>query len=291
MNTEHADAPARPSQAPEALPAKARINGSAVGGIVGGLALLVVAIATTASDPLSFLNLPSAILVFGGTLAATLITYSFADLGRALARFWSLLRHAHVVDRHDADRFVRIAGLWRAGKIQAVEAEAEAVRSPFVKTGLRLLVDGMPADAIVTVLEWRMRQQEALERREAAVFRTMASYAPAFGMAGTLIGIVNMLRLMGEGATPSQIGMNLAFALITTLYGLVFANALLKPIAAKIETKTYDHLTVMSAIAEAFREISAGHGPSHVREVLAAIGEHHDSEMNNADALTSPTEA
>lgn len=191
---------------------------------------------------------------------------------------------------HDAERFVRIASLWKGGKIKAVEDEADAVKSPFVKTGMRLLVDGMPADAIVTVLEWRMKQQEALERKEAAVFRTMAAYAPAFGMAGTLIGLVNMLRLMGDGATAQQIGANLAFALITTLYGLVLANAFLKPIAAKIETKTYDHLQVMAAIAEAFRAIGAGHGASHVREVLSAIGEHHENEMNNADALIAPTE-
>lgn len=284
------------TKAPHATPhaqrsvARSGANVSAIVGMLGGVGLLVIAVGLTASEPLSFLNLPSAILVIGGTLAATLITYSPADLFRALVRFGSLLRREHVVDRSDAERFVKIAGLWKGGKIHVVEEELAAVRSPFVKTGLRLLVDGMPADAIVTVLEWRMKQQEALERKEAAVFRTMAAYAPAFGMAGTLIGLVNMLRLMGQGATPAQIGTNLAFALITTLYGLVLANAFLKPIAAKIETKTYDHLQVMAAIAEAFREIGAGHGPSHVREVLRAIGEHHENEMNNADTFAGPSE-
>jgi chemotaxis protein MotA len=266
------------------------INSSALTGIVGGAALLVTAIAATASEPASFLNLPSAILVIGGTVAATLITYSFGDLWRALARFAALLRRETVVDHHDAERFVRIAGLWKGGKIQAVEEEMKGVHSPFVKTGLRLLIDGMPGDAISTVLDWRMKQQESLEYKEAAVFRSMATYAPAFGMAGTLIGLVNMLRLMGAGATPQQIGTNLAFALITTLYGLVLANGFLKPIAAKIETKTYEHLRVLAAVTEAFREIGEGHGPSHVREVLSAIGERHENEMNSADALAMPSE-
>jgi len=266
------------------------VSSSGVIGMVGGVALLVTAVVATASDPLSFLNLPSAILVVGGTVAATLITYSFGDLGRALARFGALLRRERVVDREDATRFVRIAGLWKGGKLQAIEKELEEVKSPFVKTGLRLLVDGMPGEAIGTVLDWRMKQQEAVERKEAAIFRTMAGYAPAFGMAGTLIGLVNMLRLMGEGATPKEIGANLAFSLITTLYGLVLANAFLKPIAAKIEAKTYDHLRVMAAIAEAFREIGEGHGASHVREVLAALGEEHENEMNNADSLATPAE-
>lgn len=274
----------------KASPVKSSINTSAVVGIAGGLVLLIASIGLTTADPVSFLNLPSAILVFGGTLAAALITFSFADLGRALSRFSGLLRREAVVDTKDAERFVQVAGLWKAGKIQAVEEVLDTVNSPFMKTGLRLLVDGMPGDAICTVLDWRMKQQESLELKEASVFRTMAIYAPAFGMVGTLIGLVNMLRLMGAGATPQQIGTNLAFALITTLYGLVLANAFLKPIAAKIEAKTYDHLRVLAAVAEAFREIGQGHGPSHIREVLTAIGEHHENEMNNADALIAPAE-
>jgi len=265
-------------------------NVSAIVGIVGGAGLLVTAIVVTAAEPASFLSLPSAIVVLGGTLAATLITYSFRDIRNALARFAALVRRETVVDHDDAQRFVQIAALWKSGKIQAVETEMEVVKSPFIKTGLRLLLDGMPGDAIGTVLEWRMKQQESIEHKEAAVFRTMATYAPAFGMAGTLIGLINMLRLMGDGATPQQIGTNLGFALITTLYGLVLANGFFRPIAAKIESKTYDHLRVLAAVTEAFREIGEGHGPSHVREVLSAIGERHENEMHGADLLEAPHE-
>lgn len=264
------------------------LNFSALAGLIGALGLLMIAIGATASDPWSFLNLPSAIVVVGGTVAATLVTYSPGELWRALTRFGGFLRHATVVDRMDAGRLVRIAGEMKGGKLHAAEKELEQVKSPFVRTGLRLLVDGMPGDAIGTVLDWRMKEQEALELKEAAVFRTMAIYAPAFGMAGTLIGLVNMLRLMGNGATPDMIGTNLGFALITTFYGLVLANAILKPIAAKIETKAQDHLRVMAAVTEAFREIGQGHGPSHVREVLSAIAEQHENEMNSADTLAAP---
>ncbi len=260
-------------------------NMSAVTGIVGGAALLVISIGATASEPWSFLNVPSLVLVIGGTVAATLITYSFGDLDRALKRAARSLRRERIVGRGDIEKFAHIAALLKAGKVQTIDQESAGLSSPFILTGVRFLTDGMPLDAIGTVLEWRMRQQEALERSEAAVFRTMATYAPAFGMAGTLIGLVNMLRLMGAGATPQQIGTNLAFALITTLYGLVFANALLKPLAARIERKTHDHLRVMAAVVEAFRGIAAGHGPSHIREVLSALAETHEYEMGQADKL------
>lgn len=260
-------------------------NLSAATGIIGGALLLVLSIGMTADEPLSFIDAPSLVLVIGGTVAATLITYSFGDLGRAMARAFRSLKRETIVGRGDIERFAHIAGLLKGGKVQAVDKETEGLSSPFILTGIRLLTDGMPLDSIGTVLEWRMRQQEALERSEAAVFRTMATYAPAFGMAGTIIGLVNMLRLMGAGATPRQIGTNLAFALITTLYGLVLANAFLKPLAARIERKTHDHLRVMAAVVEAFRGIAAGHGPSHIREVLSALAESHEYEMGAADRL------
>jgi chemotaxis protein MotA len=264
---------------------RAPFNASAAAGMIGGAALLITAVGATADKPWSFLNLPSFILVFGGTLAATLITYSFADLGRAFARVARSLQREVVVGRGDIERFAHIATLLKSGKVQEIEAETAGLSSPFILTGIRFLTDGMPMESIGAVLEWRMRQQEALERSEAAVFRTMATYAPAFGMAGTLIGLVNMLVLMGAGATPSQIGTNLAFALITTLYGVVLANALLKPLAARIERKTHDHLRTMAAVVEAFRAIAAGHGPSHIREVLNAIAQTHEYEMGAADRL------
>lgn len=104
MTTDHKPVAAPGHGAPPAhKPARSAIrsgpNVSAIIGMVSGVGLLAIAVGATAADPLSFLNLPSAILVIGGTLAATLITYSFGDLGRAAAQFFSLLRREHVVDR------------------------------------------------------------------------------------------------------------------------------------------------------------------------------------------------
>jgi len=262
-----------------------RLNFTAIGGIIGGLVLLVTAIVVTSIDPLIFINWPSAVLVLGGTLAATMITYSFGEMRRAFARFAGLLKQETVVGHTDIDRFARVAGYMHAGKLKDVEQEAGTAANPFIKTGFRMLADGMPVDAITSVLEWRMAHQEDIERSEAAVFRTMGTYAPAFGMAGTLVGLVNMLRMMGNGGTPEQIGANLALALITTLYGIVFANALLKPIAAKIEKRTHDRMRLMGAIVEAFRCIGEGHGPSYIRDVLYGIALTHENEVGGGEVL------
>jgi len=266
------------------------VNIAALAGIVGGFALLVAAIVTTAKDPWIFVSLPSAILVLGGTVAATLITYSFGEVWRAIVRFAGLLKRETVVGKNDLDRFVRVAGYIQSGKLKDVEREAANATSPFVKSGLQMLADGKPVEAIVHVLEWRMRHQEEIERNEAAVFRTMGTYAPAFGMAGTLVGLVNMLRMMATGGTPEQIGTNLALALITTLYGLIFANALLKPIAAKIEKKTHDRLRLMGAIVDVFQCIGDHHGPSYIRDMLYGIAVTHENEVGRGEVLEDLTE-
>ena len=261
------------------------LNVSAVLGISGGVALLLVTIAVTAANPINFLNLPGALIVVGGTIAASLVTYSFADLRRAVGRFIMLLKREHIAGTEDIDQLVRVAGLMLSGKVKAIEDEIHRAHSPFVKTGLQLLVDGMPPDDIGNVLELRMKRQEEIEHNDAAVFKMMATYTPAFGMAATLIGLVNMLRLMGVGATPQQVGLNMGLALVATFYGLVLANAILRPIATKIEKKTQDRMRFMAAIVEALRCIGEGRGPGHVREILYAIASSPDNELGRRDTL------
>jgi chemotaxis protein MotA len=135
-----------------------------------------------------------------------------------------------------------------------------------------------------------MRQMEDVERHDAAVFRTMATYAPAFGMAGTLIGLVNMLRMMGEGGTPAQIGVNMATALLTTFYGVVLANGILKPMAAKIEKKCHERMRLLATLLEAMRAMSQHRAPSYVREMLYALSISHAEELGRRDTLKPMTE-
>jgi chemotaxis protein MotA len=261
------------------------VNITAIAGIVGGLALLAASIGMTAADAWIFLSIPSAVLVLGGTLAATFVTYSTDEVWRAMKRFAGILRRKSLVGKNDIDRFARVASLVHAGKIGDIEREAESATDPFVRSGFQMLADGMPLDSIVRVLDWRMRHQEEIEQSEAAVFRTMGTYAPAFGMVGTLVGLVNMLRIMGDSGTTREIGTNLALALVTTLYGLVFANALLKPIAAKIEKRTRDRMRLMAAIIEAFQSIGEGHSASYIRAVLYEMAQSHENEIGSSQVL------
>ena len=171
-----------------------------------------------------------------------------------------------------------------------IEEEIKETASPFVRTGFQLIIDGLPPNDIESVLELRMRNQELVERNEALVFKTMATFTPAFGLAATLIGLVNMLFLMGQGATPQMVGANMSLALLATFYGVVLANGFLRPLATKIELKTQDRMRVMAIVTEAIRCIAEGRGPGHVREVLYAVVASHGDEVGLRDTLGAMSE-
>lgn len=252
--------------------------------------LITLSILLTSSSPIIFISLPSIIVVFGGTLAATLVTYSGAELRRAWSRFIRIMKAEPSFGKAELDQLVDVAAIVHQGKLQKVEQELEKFSSPFIRSGLRMLLDGVKEEDLAAILHARMRQMEEAERNDAAVWRTMATYSPAFGMAGTLIGLVNMLRMMGEGGTPTMIGVNMATALLTTFYGVVLANAVLKPIAAKIEKKCFDRMRLMGTILEAIRVMSQRRMASHVREILYALAISHDEELGLQDTLKPMTE-
>lgn len=267
-----------------------KLNLTALTGFIGGFLLLILTVFLTSNNPIIFISLPSIIIVFGGTLAATMITYSGAEMRRAWSRFTRTMVREPEFGKSELDQLVEVAAAIHRGKLRQIEQEIEKFSSPFIQSGLRMLVDGIKEDDILSVLQARIRQMEEAERNDAAVWRTMATYSPAFGMAGTLIGLVNMLRMMGEGGTPVMIGVNMATALLTTFYGVVLANAVLKPIAAKIEKKCFDRARLMHTILEAIRNMSQRKSPSHIREMLYALAISHDEELGRRDTLKPMTE-
>src|SRR5690606_40720822 len=108
---------------------------------------------------------------------------------------------------------------------------------PFLRTGVQLMIDMTPEQDILDFMNWRITRLQAREHAEAQLFRVMSSFAPAFGMIGTLVGLINMMQHLGDGNMAS-IGQQLAVALITTFYGILLANLIFKPVAVKLERRT-----------------------------------------------------
>lgn len=238
-------------------------------GMAIGLTLLVGAVLVTADDPTLFINGPGAIVVIGGTFAATLMSYSIGEIAQAFKAFTVTLRTEERYKRRDLDEIVKVARVWHQGDIRQADALVQNISSPFLRKGLQMVLDTMPLDEILSVLDWRIARLKARETAEADVFEVMASYAPAFGMVGTLLGLVNLLNEL-DGAAVGNIAFHLAVALVTTFYGIVLANAVFRPMAVKLRRRTQDRVQLLQLVKEAIILVSEDHGPGQIRYALQA---------------------
>ena len=246
------------------------MNPSTLIGMLAGVALLFYVLNIGAEDPAEYINLPGLAIVLVGTLAATFIAYPLREVLRVFRVFGIVLRHEKSSLQEDMEELTVIARLWFQGKLQAVEQKLATSTNPFLRTGVQLVIDLAPLDDIVSMLQWRISRMRARERAEAQIFRSMASFAPAFGMIGTLVGLINMMLILDQSEI-SQIGHYMGVALITTFYGILLANLVFKPIALKLERRTEQRLVVMNMILEGVVLISQKRNPAFVRETLRSF--------------------
>ena len=201
-------------------------------GIVLGIGLIIGAMAMGSSLS-AFVNIPGLTIVVGGTIAATLMNESFAQLAGAIKVYIQAFFDKKVSATELIEKVVDLAA--KARKEGLVSLEGEDIPDPFLARGVQLGVDGLAPEIINGILEGELKTLKSRHARGQAVFKFMASTAPAMGMIGTLIGLVQMLQAMDD---PAAIGPAMAVALLTTLYGAILAFVIFAPIAAKLETRT-----------------------------------------------------
>jgi len=257
---------------------------STISGIIIGFTLIIAAVLLTAQYPSDFLSFPSFLIVLGGTVAATLISFPVSEFTGAFRSFWQALKTEERYLEEEIEQFYAIAREIFRGKIREVETEMNKLRSPFLRTGVQLYVDNTPVDDILTLLDWRLARMKERETARADVFRAMAAYAPAFGMIGTLLGLVNMLRSIGSGDLDI-IGQNMALALITTFYGVVMANAIFKPMAINLERKMTMDSIQLNVAKEAVILLTNNRSPAYIRDALHKFLEEADNELDDTAHL------
>lgn len=258
------------------------MNPSTLIGIVASTILLGVVIFYTAVDPSLFLDIPSILIVLVGTLAATFISYPLSEVVRIFGLIRTVMRNEKLYTQHDLDELIDISRLWTGGDIRAVENALDQVSNPFLKTGVQLVIDMTPEEEILELLQWRISRVRAREHAEAQLFRVMASYAPAFGMVGTLVGLVNLMFLLGDG-DMALIGQQMALALMTTFYGILFSNLLFKPVAVKLERRTEQRLVLMNMVLQGVSMMSQKRGPAMMRETLNSFMAQYHDEINDGN--------
>lgn len=239
-------------------------------GLVLAAALVVGAMALGGSI-LVFVDVQSIMIVVGGTIATVLVNERMElVVGAVKVGMNAVFEKGENIDEIN-DRMMELAQNARRNGVLGIENEE--VPTAFMKKGLRLVCDGASTEAIRATLGEEMAAMKRRHERGELIFRFAATNAPAMGMVGTLIGLVQMLQALDD---PSSIGPAMAVALLTTLYGALIANVMCTPIAEKLNKRTIEEATVMRAVIEGYSSISMSENPMFLREKLNAFSKPKD---------------
>ena len=236
-------------------------------GLIAGFTLIIMGILSGGSMS-AFVDAPSLLITLGGTVAATLINHplnmmvGLVGIGMK-AFFWTSLPSTELIEK-----IVGFAETARREGILALEQAVQEVDDAFMSTGIRLAVDGTEPELIQTILETELSFIEERHKAGANMFSYMGGAAPAFGMIGTLVGLVNMLQNLDD---PSALGPGMATALITTFYGAVCANIIFIPIAGKLKIRSAEELLQKRMIMEGIMSIQSGDNPRIVEQKLSTF--------------------
>jgi chemotaxis protein MotA len=237
-------------------------------GLIGGIAIITTAM-SVGSDIMLFVSIPSLMVVLGGTSAAILIKFPFSHCLNGI----KIAIHAFRYESSRPRELISIANELSsiARKNGFVALEDYEVSDPFFKKGIQLLADGQNAEFIRNVLTQEM--EHSVDRHEIGqrMFRSAGDAAPAFGMIGTIVGLVQMLSTLSD---PDSIGPAMAVALLTTLYGALIANLIAIPIADKLEFRSMQESLNQSLIIEGITSIQQGQNPRIMDELLESYLPH-----------------
>jgi len=206
--------------------------------------------------------------VFGGTIGATLIHYPLAEVLRVLSVVKKAILHKEESPAEIIRTLVKFAEKARREGILSLEQAAESLDDEFLKSGINLAVDGTEPEYIHDIMTTEIDNIAERHKNGAAIMEAMGTYAPAFGMIGTLIGLIIMLRNMQD---PSTIGGGMATALITTFYGAVLANLVFMPIAGKLRLRSAHELLLKELCIQGIMAIQSGDNPRIVESKLKAF--------------------
>lgn len=213
---------------------------STLGGIVVAFALVFGAIMIGGGVTL-FFDFPSFLIVAGGTVGATLVTYPLEDVKNSIA----VLRTAFFPDRHSqlnrVNKILDISRRYRTDGALSIQDYALREADPFLRKCIELIVDGVDPDEAIRILQTELTYIADRHRRGAQIFQTMGAVCPAMGLIGTLIGLVQMLQRLQD---PSQIGPAMATALLTTFYGALFAYLIFIPLAGKLRSRSAEETQI-----------------------------------------------
>ena len=234
-------------------------------GLITGIAVVYFAVLAKGGDSTLFTNAVALLIAVGGTFAATTLSSSRMTAVHAMSATRRIFISGTTTSKAIAAELFKVS---RQAKIQgcaSIDPEASETKDPFLVKGLRLVADGVEPQRIEELM--RLESEILSEKRAAAerMFRLMGTYSPMFGLVGTLIGLIQMLKGLTD---PRAIGQGMSVALMATFYGVLLAGLVFLPLAGKVRTLDLDERLLRDQIVAGLLAIRIGQNPEYVRETL-----------------------
>jgi chemotaxis protein MotA len=251
----------------EQLQQESRIDVGTILGTMLGVALIGWAI-VRGGDPETFLNLNAVLIVFGGTMATSFIAYPSRRIFRLIPVIINAYRPDQQSPAGHIEQIMQLATKYRTGGIKRLKNEEDNLENRFMRTGVGMIVDGYNSREIHEILDREMNSMIERHQRSQKILQFMAVQSPIFGMGGTLIGLVQMLMRIEN---PETIGPSLATALITTFYGIMFANLIITPVVAKLNHRTENETLMCKVIRVGIMGIHDRTNPQKIKRNMNSM--------------------
>ena len=216
----------------------------------------------------SLLNLPSAMIVFGGTIGTVLVSFPMDRVTKLPKIMGVAFREEATSERDLVNLFVRLAERARREGLLALEGEAAEIHDPAIRKGVLLVVDGTDPELVREIMEADVGAMSERHEGKFAMFAAAGGYAPTMGIIGTVMGLVNVLSHLDK---PDELGKSIATAFIATLYGVLTANVFWLPIGERLKQRNKDEVSLRTLAVEGVLAVQAGDTPRGVREKLEAF--------------------
>ncbi len=217
----------------------------------------------------AFLDAPSAMITFGGAFAVTLaMNTSIQEFIKNLKSFTLIMKPATSNEEEIIQQIIELSNVARKDGLLSLEEQAQQLDDEFIKKGLLLIVDGTDPEFVRSILETELDCISTRHKSTIGFWDSLGSMGPAWGMIGTLIGLINML---GDLEDINSVGPNMAIALVTTFYGSVLANWICIPVSTKLKTLDEIEIKMKEIIVEGLLSIQAGENPRVIEEKLKSF--------------------
>jgi chemotaxis protein MotA len=240
-----------------------------IAGLVGGLTTIFVVLIMDGGSPAELFAHPSAILlIIGGSLSATILTSPLQTVIQLPKYFIQAFTTKKFDARTTIELLTNLADRARREGLLALEEDSKKITDKFLQKGIMMVVDGVDSHQVSEILETSVEQMKARHKMGAGFFAAAGGYAPTFGIIGTVMGLISVLKQLDN---PSALGASIAAAFLATLWGLLISNLIYLPLSGKLKAKSEEESRNRYMMLDGVLAIQAGENPRVVKDKLSAF--------------------